>query len=211
MAINDSDLFLINRDNTTYKLTGEKLIEFTSDIPGDLTVGGSATFAGEVLAGTRARFNTDGARDNAQSVIDIYDQDGQGVNPSTVRINANGSAEFGTSSTGVSLGPHDVGTTSERGRLEIKAPSGIAPGAASFAISEGSTQVIRFNTGGSATFAGQLTVNNTFNTYRATATGDDALFKINSDVGGTNQRQVTIRANGTITAKGYSMASLAQL
>ncbi len=73
-----------------------------------------------------------------------------------------GKVTSGLSGSEVVLGTQDVGTASERGRLEIKVPAGVAPGAASFAITEGSTQTVRFNTGGSGTFAGNISSGNYF-------------------------------------------------
>lgn len=58
------------------------------------------------------------------------------------------------------------------------------------------TDKIVLGVDGNVTFAGELTVNNTVSTYRATDTATSALFKINSDVGGINQRQIDFRANG---------------
>jgi hypothetical protein len=76
-------------------ITARSGIEFgVSGAGGTITSSGAATFTGELQAGTRVRFNTKGTRSNAQSVIDIYDQDGQGVSASTVRIDADGDATF---------------------------------------------------------------------------------------------------------------------
>ena len=64
---------------------------------------------------------------------------------------------------------------------------------------------------GVATFAGQITVNDIINTHRTTSTTTDALFKINSDVGGTNQRQITLRANGDAIFAGTVTDSIGPL
>jgi len=158
--LNHQGLLQVTRTGTNQLFQG--FTQGSSTPTSTITAAGSATFAGEVLVGTRARFNTDGARDNAQSVIDIYDQDGQGVNPSTVRINADGSAEFAETITS--------GSTTSRGQYRGTCPSSVTASDATFLDAQ-------YN-GTSAAFI----------TYDGAAT-----FK------------------GTVTANGYSMASLAQL
>ena len=83
--------------NVTQQTGGQaafNVIDGTGAATAIINGNGSASFAGELWAGTRFRLNTNGTRSNAQSVVDIYDQDGQGVNASTIRLNAGGSASF---------------------------------------------------------------------------------------------------------------------
>jgi len=74
------------------------------------------------------------------------------------KINYDGTAVFGSNGAQVDLGPQDVGTSGERGRLEIKAPAAAGDGAASFVISRGADQNVRMNTDGTARLAGSVNV-----------------------------------------------------
>jgi hypothetical protein len=100
-----------NFATTTANSIGTKLPLAGGTLTGGLT-GTSAEFTGELRAGTRARFNTDGTRSNAQSVIDIYDQNGQGVSGPTISLSAGGSAEFAGSMTVTGTGQY---TGAQRG------------------------------------------------------------------------------------------------
>lgn len=75
-------------------ITARSGIEFgVSGAGGTITSAGAATFTGELKTDTRVRFNTKGTRSNAQSVIDIYDENGQ-PGTSSIALFAGGDARF---------------------------------------------------------------------------------------------------------------------
>ena len=75
-------------------ITARSGIEFgVSGAGGTITSAGAATFTGELQAGTRVRLNTNGTRANANTVIDIYDENGQ-PGTSSIALTAGGDARF---------------------------------------------------------------------------------------------------------------------
>jgi hypothetical protein len=75
-------------------ITARSGIEFgVSGAGGTITSAGAATFTGELKTATRVRFNTNGTRDNANTVIDIYDENGQ-PGTSSIALTAGGDARF---------------------------------------------------------------------------------------------------------------------
>ena len=80
----------------------------------------------------------------------------------TILLNANGSSQysgtgrFGTTNAGVLIGPNDVGTAEERGRIQIDVPSAASASAKAFAINKGGTQVSGFDTDGALKIGGTL-------------------------------------------------------
>jgi len=236
MAINDSDLFLINRDNITYKLTGEKLIEFTSDIPGDLTVGGSITAAGR-LTGKRLDI-TGGEGGSPASAIVVYDND----NNENFSIRADGVINAGqTSLTTSGRQPAESTLVLNNTNVDGYSIYSQSNGTGTFAIStDGTVSVGDVNgaplitlqaSNGSASFAGTLTSNGitqyllptmgnggqlgwdspteSLRLYANSSTNTNATVQFHFNQ--SNTADITFDQGGTITANGYSMASLAQL
>ena len=75
-------------------ITARSGIEFgVSGAGGTITSAGAATFTGELKTDTRVRFNTAGTRSNANTVIDIYDENGQ-PGTSSIALTAGGDATF---------------------------------------------------------------------------------------------------------------------
>ena len=189
-------------------------------VKGDSSFTGSASFSGELLAGTRLRLNTNGTRSNAQSVVDIYDQDGQGVNASTIRLNAGGSASFANNlveidSSQIYIKSDASGSAyCQLGRLgiletlrsgtETSAPNDIAY-RARYKNGENISDVISFKYDGSASFAGTVTAKgvNATTVFRAEQTNASET-KIELKADGSASFAGTVegdtRTNGNVTS-----------
>ena len=180
-------------------------------LTGDLTLSGNPTAANHAANKTYVDTEVAGIVSSAPATLDTLNELaaalGDDANFSTTVTNsiATKLPLAGGTCTGNVLVQANSGEFTKiepAGVIKLESNNAGMSAAGALQVKFGGTSKANIAYDGSATFAGELTVNDIVNTYRATSTGTAALFKINSNVGGTNQRQVTIRANGDATFAG---------
>ena len=184
------------------------LLNYAGDgttVTASFTADGSATFAARLSPGTtslndHAIVALNNNAENGTIVIQNMNNSGsllQGYNGSSsknVDITAGGAASFGIQNLS-SDGGAGTAITGD-GRMSLQFPSGGGAGVEMFSLYSGTSKTISMLSGGSATFAGDVTAQDAFISNRTTSSAVCFSGMLN---GATN---VDIRADGSATFKG---------